>query len=127
MRYLTIEQRESLERALKERVKKLHAEIGAALHQSDDTRHLANRFLETREEAIADLEETIEIASVQRDLRELRSVNNALQRIHEPEYGVCADCDAEIPFSRLQAEPSALRCVACQTREERKGSARTSL
>ena len=127
MRYLTIEQRESLERALKQRVGALREEIGTALHQSDETRHLANRFLETREEPIADLEETIEIASVQRDLQELKGVTDALKRIHEPEYGVCADCEAEIPFTRLQAEPSAMRCVACQTQRERMGSTHASL
>ena len=33
-------------------------------------------------------------------------------------YGQCADCGAEIAPARLQAWPTALRCVACQTRAE---------
>jgi RNA polymerase-binding transcription factor DksA len=34
---------------------------------------------------------------------------------------VCVDCRADIPYSRLNAEPSATRCIACQTRAERVG------
>jgi len=35
------------------------------------------------------------------------------------QYGVCADCAADIPFDRLKAEPWALRCVACETQHEK--------
>ena len=38
--------------------------------------------------------------------------------LHEPDFGLCVDCDADIPFARLQANPSAKRCVACQARAE---------
>ncbi|MFM9968045.1 MAG: TraR/DksA family transcriptional regulator [Burkholderiales bacterium] len=120
MHYLTIEQRESLERALNERVTTLRAGIAAALRQSDAPQalHLANRFEESGDDALADLEQSLEIASVQRDVEDLARVRVALARIHTPEFGECEDCDAIIPFSRLQAEPTALRCVACQRARE---------
>jgi len=38
--------------------------------------------------------------------------------VHEPDFGLCVDCEADIPFARLQANPSAKRCVACQARAE---------
>jgi DnaK suppressor protein len=41
-------------------------------------------------------------------------VNEALARLHGTGYGLCSDCDAEIPFDRLQLNPQAARCVACQ-------------
>ena len=125
MRYLTIEQRESLDKALKIRATALVGEIAAALRQEDTPEciHLANRFEEVREEALADLELALDIASVERDIAELRRVIAAQARIHTPEYGVCADCSEEIPYSRLQAEPSAIRCISCQqTSEGRKGA-----
>jgi DnaK suppressor protein len=124
MRYLTIEQRESLVKALKSRSSVLVGEIAAALRQKDtpESIHLANRFEEVREEALADLELALDIAAVERDIAELRRVTEAQNRIHTPEYGVCADCSEVIPFTRLQAEPSAVRCIACQrAREERAG------
>lgn len=120
MRHLTTEQRESLERALKERSVVLRSEITAALRQQDtpETAHLANRFEETGDDVLADLELSLDIASVERDMDELRRVLKALRRIQSPGFGKCGDCDAAIPFARLQAEPAALRCVACQGKYE---------
>ena len=119
-RYLTIEQRESLQRRLSDRAAVLRGEISAALRRSGSPEAigLANH-LDEIDEAVADLESSIEVAEIERDLGELRRTQSALQRLHTPDYGICADCGADIPYSRLNAEPSATRCVACQTRAER--------
>ena len=121
MRYLTIEQRESLKRQLSDRVAALRDEIAAALRRSGSPEAigLANHLDEIDDEAVADLESSIEVAEIERDLRELRGAEKALQRLHTPEYGVCTDCGADIPYSRMNAEPSATRCIACQTKAER--------
>jgi DnaK suppressor protein len=47
----------------------------------------------------------------------------ALQRLQNPGYGRCVDCNAEIPFARLVAEPQAERCMACETALEQRGRA----
>lgn len=121
MRYLTIEQRESLQKQLGDRAAALRDEIAAALRQSGspDTIGLANHLDEIDDEAVADLESSIKIAAIERDLRDLRRTEGALERLHTPEYGICSDCGADIPYSRLSAEPSATRCIVCQTRAER--------
>lgn len=121
MRYLTIEQRESLQRQLGDRAAALRGEMAAALRRSGSPEAigLANHLDEIDDEAVADLESSIEVAEIERDLRELRRTEGALERLHTPAYGVCADCGADIPYSRLSAEPSATRCIACQTRAER--------
>lgn len=54
------------------------------------------------------------------DSSEFNAVSDAAQRVHRADYGLCADCNAPIPFERLQIEPQALRCAACQTLHERK-------
>ncbi len=51
---------------------------------------------------------------------EFNAISDALQRIHRPDYGLCIDCQVEIPFARLLLEPQALRCAACQTLHEGK-------
>ena len=121
MRYLTIEQRETLQAWLKYRSAVLHREIAAALRRSgtEEAIRLANHLEELGDEAVADLESSIEIAEIERDVRELREVKRALARLHEPEYGVCVDCGADIPYSRLSANPTAMRCISCQRRSER--------
>jgi RNA polymerase-binding transcription factor len=121
MRYLTIEQRETLQAWLNYRSAMLRREIAAALRRSgtEEAVRLANHLEEVGDEAVADLESSIEIAEIERDVRELREVERTLSRLHEPEYGVCVDCGADIPYSRLSANPTAERCISCQRRAER--------
>jgi DnaK suppressor protein len=121
MRYLTIEQRESLQRQLGDRAAALRDEIAAALRRSGSPEAvgLANHLEEIDDEAVADLESSIEVAEIERDLGELRRTQAALRLLHTPDYGICADCGADIPYSRLNVQPIATRCVACQTKAER--------
>jgi DnaK suppressor protein len=118
MRYLTLEQREGLQRELDQRAQVLRGEIGAALSATEGGAHLANHYEEVDDQAIADLEGALDVAALERDIRELRDVRDALQRIHTGDYGLCASCGVDIPFSRLHAMPTALRCVPCETTQE---------
>jgi DnaK suppressor protein len=42
--------------------------------------------------------------------------SGALERLHTPEYGVCAACGRDIPYVHLMEFPEATRCAACRTR-----------
>jgi RNA polymerase-binding protein DksA len=44
---------------------------------------------------------------------ELRGIQQALERMANDEYGICASCAEEIPMARLEAKPHAIRCVKC--------------
>lgn len=112
MKYLTIEQRERLQKDLQALASRLRSEIAAH-------RKLANHSQETDDDAVADLEGDLDIAELERDAQELEAVEAALKRIHEPGFGVCADCEEEIPFTRLAASPASARCVPCQAKHER--------
>ena len=46
---------------------------------------------------------------------QLRQVVQALQRIDDGVYGICLRCDEPIAAARLQAQPYARLCVACQS------------
>ena len=96
MHYFTIEQREALQRQLAARAAELRAGFGSQPETGD------------------------EVAERERERRELAYVESSLTRLHEPEFGLCTDCGAEIPFSRLQANPIAVRCLACQRIHEGK-------
>jgi RNA polymerase-binding protein DksA len=120
VRYLTIEQRDTLQSWLNLRAAVLRREIAAALRRSGNEAaiSLSNHLEEIDDQAVADLESSIEIAEIERDVRELREVERALGRLHEPDYGICVDCGSDIPFSRLSVNPTATRCIACQRRAE---------
>jgi RNA polymerase-binding transcription factor DksA len=40
-------------------------------------------------------------------------LQDALDRLHTPDYGVCIECGKDIAFARLQADPAALHCHSC--------------
>ena len=64
---------------------------------------------------IADMDQ----AEVERDLGELRRLDEARRRFDEGTYGVCMDCGRDIDYRRLRAAPAAIRCIDCQSRFEK--------
>lgn len=49
-----------------------------------------------------------------REREKIRSIDEALVRLDEGEYGICEDCEEEIPIGRLKAMPFARLCVKCK-------------
>jgi DnaK suppressor protein len=43
----------------------------------------------------------------------LTRLNNALQRIDKPMFGICIACEEEIGMGRMHARPESVRCVEC--------------
>lgn len=117
---LTDAERNALAKALRARRKTLGAEIAAKLETQDNPALLGlrNRMEETDDWAVADLETALDVAEVSRDAGELRDVESALTRMADGTYGECVDCGKAIPYARLEANPSAARCIACQERVE---------
>jgi len=62
--------------------------------------------------------EALRHAEQERDIEELRAIRAARERMAEGQYGICEDCGVDIPLARLQAQPTAARCVPCQERYE---------
>jgi DnaK suppressor protein len=59
-------------------------------------------------------------AEIARDDDELAEVRAARRRLANGDYGQCGDCGQAIDARRLEAQPAALRCAACQRGYERK-------
>ena len=55
--------------------------------------------------------------------RELASIENALERMRDGQYGVCEACSCSIPMARLNALPYATLCINCQREQEQYGTA----
>ena len=49
----------------------------------------------------------------------LRLIDEALARVDNGTYGICADCGDEIGLQRLKVLPFAVRCVDCESRRSR--------
>ncbi len=52
------------------------------------------------------------------DAGKLNAINQALIRIRNGKYGVCAMCGKRIPEDRLRAIPYALLCMPCKRKSE---------
>jgi DnaK suppressor protein len=45
-------------------------------------------------------------------------IRNAKERIEDGTFGICEDCESEIPEKRLELIPTARHCVSCQEKKE---------
>ena len=54
-------------------------------------------------------------ALAETEVREIREIDAALQRIESERYGRCETCGGAIGRGRLQAVPEARRCVECSS------------
>jgi DnaK suppressor protein len=52
----------------------------------------------------------------------LRQMRAALVRLEEGTFGICLECEEELPARRLQVLPWAARCVSCQERADRRAA-----
>jgi RNA polymerase-binding protein DksA len=117
---LTDQQRSAVVELLEEREQSLESLANTHLGQ---LRGSSNPDEVTPAGDIADLAE-IELvreqenAAVTRDIRELRDIEAARERLAADEAGVCTDCGEPIGFERLLALPTALRCISCQAIHE---------
>jgi DnaK suppressor protein len=49
-----------------------------------------------------------------REREKLRNIDEALLKVEEGEYGICEECEEEIPLGRLKVVPFARYCVKCK-------------
>lgn len=109
---------------LRAREAQLRATIHDELLKTKEKSHvaLAGRVKDSGEESVADMLADLGIAQLNSAVRELADVEAARGRIIDATYGLCIDCGAPVASARLQAYPTAKRCIACQTRhEDRRG------
>ena len=127
MTALSTEQRLALREQLRQRAKMLGGELRdvSAERQAAGP---AKRPGETPDDAGDQGEQVqrdeVREAEQNRDATELADIDAALQRMDSGRYGECIDCGIDIPVARLQAQPSAMRCVACQEKFEASGGPR---
>lgn len=54
-----------------------------------------------------------------REREKIHSIDEALLRITEGDYGICEECDEDIPLGRLKAMPFTRHCVKCKSELEK--------
>lgn len=122
MRHFTAGQHALLDSALRQQLQRIDRRLAEHLGGTSRADHAHQVLQQDGDDAPQrEPERELDQALGDRDTVALGEVSAALARLHDADagrYGLCADCDAEIPFDRLQVEPWALRCVTCQTAAE---------
>ena len=78
---------------------------------------------DTGDRSEMDRETDTNISMAQRHATELEEIDAALGRIAEGTYGECEECGGDIGAARLEAQPTARLCIACQERLEQRPGA----
>jgi RNA polymerase-binding transcription factor len=97
-------------------IKEIEESLGQSLTEDQQRRLESAR--DVGDQALMDLERELGISLMEMRNRRRQSIDEAITRLHEGTYGICAECGVEISEKRLQAVPFAKLCVECQSRAE---------
>ena len=61
---------------------------------------------------------SLELRTRDRERKLIKKIEQSLDAIESGEYGYCEDCGTEIGVRRLEARPTAEKCIDCKTFEE---------
>ncbi len=61
---------------------------------------------------------SLELRTRDRERKLIRKIEKAMGLLGHGEYGYCEDCGAEIGVRRLEARPTAMKCIDCKTFQE---------
>jgi DnaK suppressor protein len=104
---------------LNQRERALHADIQRELNLQDDYAQLASEAPDPGDASFANLAVDLGNAAVTRDITELRAIDAARTRMENGTYGECRECGFDIPYERMEAQPTADRCAPCQDMYEK--------
>jgi len=121
MTSLTPSEMSSFRDRLRARDLELRQTIHSALVNAEDKTYaeVAGRVLDVAEQSVADMFADDKILKIEKEVTEQGDVAAALTRITDGTYGTCVDCEDEIGVKRLDAYPTAKRCIRCQTHYEK--------
>ncbi len=112
--------RDSLHRMLMAKRQEVMKEIGGSLGQSvtEDQQQRLESAKDIGDQALMDLEREVDISLMEMRNRKRQLIDEAMTRLAEGTYGICAECGIEISEKRLAVVPFAKLCVECQARTE---------
>jgi DnaK suppressor protein len=90
-------------------------EITKSLKNGADTALISEPSGDIYDQASSERDRELGLLLGDREREKVHAIDEALLRIDENEYGVCEECEEEIPLGRLKAMPFARHCVKCKS------------
>ena len=122
MAALTQNQLDQLVMQLKRDYQSLLSEVREELENSGNQHRidlLNSEPGDSGDESLATTLVDLNLTTLDRHVQEIRDIESTFKRVKDGDYGVCVDCGVDIGFNRLQAYPTAKRCIVCQEKREK--------
>lgn len=113
--YMNDEQLQHFRQILLEWKKELMEEVDSTV---DRLKEEGAAFADPLDRATQEEEFNLELRTRDRERKLIKKIEQALDDIESREYGYCEDCGTEIGIRRLEARPTATKCIDCKTFEE---------
>lgn len=107
----------ALKSQLNKRLLELREEIKQELLALDNEQYnqAAGQVHDIGDDSLVGFLMDINLAVIDHHIQEVKEIEATLLRMTTGEYGLCIECNAPIKYQRLEAQPSATRCINCQT------------
>ncbi|OUR88538.1 RNA polymerase-binding protein DksA [Gammaproteobacteria bacterium 42_54_T18] len=93
----------------------LMEEVDRTVHHMQDE---PNNLPDAADRATQEEEFSLELRTRDRERKLIRKIGKSLEEIKSGEYGWCETCGIEVGIRRLEARPTATRCIDCKTLQE---------
>jgi len=84
-----------------------------AMHGQEQT-----SFPDPTDQASMETDRNFDLRIKDRERKLIKKIDQAINRIHEGEFGECDSCGGDISIKRLQARPVTTQCIECKTAQE---------
>ena len=83
-------------------------------HMQDD----AANYPDPADRATQEEEFSLELRTRDRERKLIKKIDSTIELIAQDNYGYCESCGIEIGIRRLEARPTANKCIDCKTLDE---------
>lgn len=113
--YMNEQQLEHFRKILQQWKDELLAEVNRTVsHMKDE----AANFPDPNDRATQEEEFTMELRARDRERKLIKKIDESLVLTESGEFGYCVSCGVEIGLNRMEARPTATKCIDCKTLDE---------
>ncbi len=114
-----MDERELLQ--FKQQLEAMKDEINADVEQTlNEMTSQTGNIPDPNDRATMESDRSFELRIRGRERKLMEKIDEALARIEDGTFGICAGCGEDIAVKRLQARPVAKFCIDCKTRQEQR-------
>ncbi|MBN2738062.1 MAG: hypothetical protein JXR70_13845 [Spirochaetales bacterium] len=113
---MTLEEKDSIRTEIENRIMKIEQNISALQEETVPIPPSVALWRLTRMDAIQ--QKSIAEANIKSDKESLIRLRSALERLDDPDFGLCLICKQAIPTGRLTIIPESRVCVKCSSKKK---------